>query len=102
MKKTCQRLGKQPKIRRWKTFYCLVSDGKLNLYHVKKHRTASGIGQSSVLKKSIALENCTVSYAWKHSDIFTVADSVGNIYKFKGSETKYWVTKLIEEKDLKK
>ena len=25
LKKTCQRCGKQPKIRRWKAFYCLVS-----------------------------------------------------------------------------
>ena len=25
LKKTCQRLGKHPKIRRWKAYYCVVS-----------------------------------------------------------------------------
>ena len=74
-----------------------VSDGKLNLYHVKKHRTASGIGQSSVLKKSIALENCTVSYDWKHSDIFTVADSVGKFWNIISLMNEFvnWISGVI-------
>ncbi|KAL5268888.1 hypothetical protein ACHWQZ_G002650 [Mnemiopsis leidyi] len=103
LKKTCQRCGKQPKIRRWKAFYCLVSDGNLSLYMVKGHKSTNGIGQSSVLKKSIRLESCTVSvsYDLKHSNVFTIADSIGNIYKFKSNhemEAQDWVNKILEEK----
>ncbi|XP_063683049.1 ras-specific guanine nucleotide-releasing factor RalGPS2-like [Bolinopsis microptera] len=103
LKKTCQRFGKQPKIRRWKAFYCLVSDGNLSLYMVKGHKSANGIGQSSVLKKSINLDSCTVSvsYDLKHSNVFTIADTVGNIFKFKSNqetEAQEWVNKILEEK----
>ena len=46
---------------------------------VKGHKSANGIGQSSVLKKSIRLDSCTVSasYDLKHSNVFTIADSIG-------------------------
>ena len=46
---------------------------------VKGHKSANGIGQSSVLKKLINLDSCTVSvsYDLKHSNVFTVADTVG-------------------------